>query len=184
MNWYSSVYKAIIIASSVCFIIYNFSSGQTAYGSIIAGYSTLTLGILMIMLIIFNNVLEATKDGNFYSIIYEMIMASGPFMLMLTIVGLILYLLINYKDRILDGHVSSGYNSFSNITIILLLIQIYIIYKNINTEKFETTKKLSRFTSSILYLFGTITLISSLTIFSILKYFSADGFKSSISYLS
>jgi hypothetical protein len=46
---------------------------------------------------------------------------------------------------------------------------------NINTDKFETTKKLSKITTSILYLYGVITAISSITLFTILNNFSADG---------
>jgi hypothetical protein len=175
-NWYSSIYKSFIIASVICFLINFFTSGETSYGSILTGYSTLTLGILMIMLIIFNNILQVTNNDSVFKIIYIMLMNAGPFMLQLSVIGIMLYLIIYYKNQILSGEVSKGYYTFSNITIILLLLQIYIVYQNINNDKFDTNKKLSMITTSSLYLFGVITLITTLINFSILKYFTADGF--------
>ena len=53
---YSSVYKACIFASVVAFIIGFFTESQLALGAYIAGYSVLTLGIMMILIILFNNV--------------------------------------------------------------------------------------------------------------------------------
>ena len=59
----------------------------------------------------------------------------------------------------------------------MILLQVYLVYNNINTDKFETTKKLSKITTSILYLYGVITAITSITLFTILNNFSADGFR-------
>ena len=175
-NWYSSIYKSLIIASVICFIINYFTTGETSYGAVLAGYSILTLGILMIMLIIFNNILQVTNNDSVFKIIYIMLMNAGPFMLQLSVIGIMLYLIIFYKNSILSGEVSKGYYTFSNITIFLLLFQIYVVYNNISTDKFENSKKMSLLTTSTLYLFGIITLITSLINFSILKYFTADGF--------
>jgi hypothetical protein len=104
-----------------------------------------------------------------------MLLICGPFLLTFFIIGFVLYLVIKFKNKILLGHVSSGYNTFSNIIIILLLLQIYIVYNGINSDKFQTTKSLSKITNSILYLYGVITAICSITLFTILNNFSADG---------
>jgi len=56
------------------------------------------------------------------------------------------------------------------------LLQIYIVFTNINTDKFETTGKISKVTSSLIYLLGVLTVMSSLIIFTVLKYFRTDGF--------
>jgi len=74
------------------------------------------------------------------------------------------------------GHVSSGYSTFTNITILMILLQVYLVYNSINTNKFESTHQLSKITSSLLYLYGVISVISSITLFTILNKFSADGF--------
>jgi len=81
------------------------------------------------------------------------------------------------KDRIIDKHISSNYYSFSNIFIILLLIQLYIVYNNISNEKFASTGKMSKVTTCIIYLLGVLDAICSIIIYTILTYFKTDGFK-------
>lgn len=84
--------------------------------------------------------------------------------------------MITYKNKIIDEHIPQGYYSFSNIFIILLFIQLYIVYTKISTDKFDSTGKISSVTSSIIYLLGVLDAICSIIIFTILKYFSTDGF--------
>jgi len=175
-NWYSGIYKSLIIASVISFIIYYFSSGDVSLGALISGYSVLTMSILMILYIILFNLLQVTQNKGFFQSLLTMITACGPFLLMLFVIGFVLYLVIKYKNRILSGHVYTGYNTFTNITILMILLQVYLVYNNINSDKFESTYRLSKITTSLLYLYGVISVISSITLFTILNNFSADGF--------
>lgn len=174
-NWYSNIYKGLIFASVICFLLTFFFTGQTYFGSIIAGYSTLILGVLMIIIILINGILDKNPEFNF-PVLLEILRVGGPFLLMLAIIGFILYLVIENKNRILDNHVSNGYYNFSNIVIILILVQTYLIYSNINTDKFETTGRISKVTINLLYLLGVLTGMCSLILFTILRYFITDGF--------
>jgi hypothetical protein len=174
-NWYSSIYKAFLIGSVISFIIYFMTSGNTSLGAMISGYSILILTTMMILYIILYDVLQLTQNASFFQSLLSMIFACGPFLLTLFVIGFVLYLIIKFKNKILSGHVSSGYTTFSNIIIILLLLQVYLIYNGINSDKFETTKRLSKVTNSILYLYGVIAAICSITLFTILNNFSADG---------
>jgi hypothetical protein len=175
-DWYSSIYKALIIASVISFLISFFSSGKVSIGALLSGYSVLVLGIMMILLILFNNILRVTQGESTANIIYSIVMTTGPFLLMLGVIGFILYLIIFYNNYIVEGNVSPNYYTFSNIAIILFLIQIYMVYTNISSERFEKTGKLSKVTSSLLYLLGVLSTICSLILFTILKYFRTDGF--------
>lgn len=175
-NWYTSIYKACIYAGMIAFIIGFFTDLKTSLGAYIAGYSVFTLGIMMILVILFSNILKITQNETFIKILYEMIMVSGPFILILGVISFVLYLLIKYQDNIVSGQVAPGYNSFSNIIVILLLLQFYLVNSNISTEKFEATGKISKVVSSIIYLLGVITAICSIILYTILKYFSTDGF--------
>jgi len=175
-DWYASIYKGLILASVVSFIIGFFTQGDASLGSYIAGYSVLILGIMVILVILFNNILQFSQYQTTFQILSTVILSTGPFLLMLGIIGFMLYLMINYKENILKGRVPASYHSFSNMVIILLMIQLYIVYTNISTDKFETTGKIPKVTSSIIYLLGVITSISSIIIFTILKYFTTDGF--------
>jgi hypothetical protein len=175
INWYSWFYKAIILASVILFLISFFTSGNTTINALIAGYSFLIFSILMIIVMLLNNVMTTTQGKATLEIITTILMASGPFLLMLATIGLILYLIITYKKIISEGYVSNGYYTFSNISIILFLLQIYLLYSNMDSEKFKTTGKLSSITSSLIYLLGVISSMCALILYTILKYFTTDG---------
>jgi len=175
-EWYPTIYKSLIYAGMTAFIIGTFTNSETSLGAYISGYSVFTLGIMMILVILFSNILKINQNESMLRIVYEIILGGGPFILILAVISFILYQLINYKDNIISGQVAPGYNSFSNIIVMLLLIQFYIVNSNINTEKFELTGKISKVTTSIIYLLGVLTAICSIILYTILNYFSTDGF--------
>ena len=175
-GWYSSIYKAFIISAIISFVIGFFSEGKVSLGSYVTGYSVLILGIMMILLILFNSIMKITEGQSIFQILYTILLTAGPFLLMLGVIAFILYLMITYKSIILQDHVANGYHSFSNINIILILIQLYIVYTNISSDSFEKTGKMSKVTSSMIYLLGVLSAISSIILYTILKYFTTDGF--------
>ena len=177
-GWYSSIYKAFIISAIISFVIGFFSEGKVSLGSYITGYSVLILGIMMILLILFNSIMKITEGQSIFQILYTILLTAGPFLLMLGVIAFILYLMITYKSIILEGHVANGYHSFSNINIILILIQLYIVYTNISSDSFEKTGKMSKVTSSMVYLLGVLSTITSIILYTILRYFTTDGFTS------
>ena len=177
-GWYSSIYKAFIISAIISFVIGFFSEGNVSLGSYITGYSVLILGIMMILLILFNSIMKITEGQSIFQILYTILLTAGPFLLMLGVIAFILYLMITYKSIILEGHVANGYHSFSNINIILILIQLYIVYTNISSDSFEKTGKMSKVTSSMVYLLGVLSTITSIILYTILRYFTTDGFTS------
>jgi len=177
-GWYSSIYKGFIISAIISFVIGFFSEGNVSLGSYITGYSVLILGIMMILLILFNSIMKITEGQSIFQILYTILLTAGPFLLMLGVIAFILYLMITYKSIILQDHVANGYHSFSNINIILILIQLYIVYTNISSDSFEKTGKISKVTSSIIYLLGILSAITSIILYTILRYFTTDGFTS------
>ena len=179
-GWYSSIYKAFIISAIISFVIGFFSEGKVSLGSYITGYSVLILGIMMILLVLFNSIMKITEGQSILQILYTILLTAGPFLLMLGVIGFILYLMITYKSIILQGHVANGYHSFSNINIILILIQLYIVYTNISSDSFEKTGKMSKVTSSMVYLLGVLSTITSIILYTILRYFTTDGFTTNI----
>lgn len=182
-NWYSSIYKAFIYAGMIAFIIGSLTDSKTSLGAYIAGYSVLILAMLMIIVILFSNIFKSNPNPTLNYLMNSIIMMSGPFLLILGIITFVLYLLIKYKDNITDGKVAPGYYSFSNIIVILLCLQFYLVYTNINTEKFESTGRITKVISSIIYLIGVLTAICSIILYTILKYYSTDGF-STINFIT
>jgi hypothetical protein len=177
-TWYSGVYKALIITSVISFIIGFFSQGSVSLGAILAGYSVLILAVMLILIIIFKNIINVTNGQSSSQVLLTMLITTGPFLVMLGVISFILYLIINYKSIIIANHVSQSYYVFSNIAVLLFLAQIYLVYLNIDSERFATTGKMSKVTSSLIYLVGLLTWTCSLILFIVLKYYTTDGFRS------
>ena len=176
--WYSGIYKALIISSVVSFIISIFTEGKISYNSLISGYSSLTLGLMMILIIVMTKIMELNSSFTTKQLFMTILMSLGPLLLLFSIIGFILYLIIVYKDPILENHISNSYHTFSNITIILLLIQIYIVYSHIlGSKEFEESGKISKILSSLLFLLGVLSLYTTMIIYIVLKYFRTDGFQ-------
>jgi hypothetical protein len=175
-DWYSIIYKACIYASIVAFIIGFFTTSSASLGAYLAGYSVLVLGVMMILVIVFSNVLKVSSNAPTLQLLYSIFTTAGPFILIFGVISFVLYLLIQYKNNIIDGQIAPGYYSFSNIIIVLLMMQLFLVLTNISTQKFETTGTMSKVTSSMIYLLGVLTAISSIILYTILKYYSTDGF--------
>lgn len=169
------MYKSLIFVSIILLVISFFTSGNTTIGALISGYSALTLSILMILIILLNSLLPTMQGKPIKEILMTVLIAIGPFFLMLTVLGILLYLVITYNSLISDGHVSTNYYTFSNITVLLFLLQSYLLYTDMDTDKFKLTNRISKLTSSLVYLIGVLTFICSMILYTILKYFTTDG---------
>jgi lysylphosphatidylglycerol synthetase-like protein (DUF2156 family) len=175
-NWYSGIYKAFMLSSVISFLISFFTTGVNSYGSILTGYSTLVLAVSLILLLLFNNIFRVTQNNNSASVLTLLLVATGPFLLMLGILAILLYLTVKYKDIIINNNVSQSYNTFTNIGILLFLLQTSIVFTSLNSRDFELTGKLSKVTSGLLYLLGVLTLFSTWIVYITLKYYTTDGF--------
>lgn len=164
-DWYSSVYKAFIVTSVISFAIGLCTTAATSLGAYMAGYAVLTLAILMMLMVLLNGAQS----------LVAMWSATGPFVAMLAVVTFVLYLSIKYQHNIVEDKVAPGYSAFSNVIVLLLLTQLYVIY---SAEGFPATGKLPRVTSSVVYLLGTVNGICAVILYTILKYYSTDGFRS------
>ena len=168
---FSTVYKALILASIVSFIIGSVTEKDASFGAYITAYSVLILGILLLLTGLMSGLLK-NNQGSTSQIVWSTLSALGPFLLMLFVSASMLYYLIIYKDIIVEKHVSNSYFTFSGILTMLLMLQTYLIYSNMNTE----TGKIPKLYNSLLYLIGIIALICSIIIQIILKYYTTDGF--------
>jgi hypothetical protein len=172
----TSIYKALMNASVIAFLIGMSTTGSVSLNSYQSGFVVLGLSIMMILIQILNN-LQSKKDGG--SSIGTMALNLIPFVIMLTVISSLLYFNTMYRDIIIEGHISSGFNIFSNIVIILILIQTYIIYSAVSSKTFEE-KGISSVTSATILLLSVLSAIATNIIRTILKYFTTDGFETSI----
>lgn len=162
--WYSSIYKALLISSAVTFGIYASSPSEvTSMNALIAAYVILIIGVSMLMLYIFNRSVNASS-------------AVVPFLLMIASTGFITRLLITYKDDILNHRVSDGFYNFSNISVILILIQTYFIYSELGSPEFKEKLTFSKITSGVVTMLGILTGICAYILYIVLTYYKTDGF--------
>jgi hypothetical protein len=166
-EWYSSVYKGFILTGVTLFVVGLFLSGINFINAYLVGYTSLLIGLLCILVVIFIRV-QTLNDT---------VIFAGPIILMAGVICFITYLLWANIDIIVDGHVSQGYYSFNTISTILILTQIYIVYTVISSEAFESKSTIPKVQSAILYLLGVLSVISTTSIYIILKYFRTDGFR-------
>jgi hypothetical protein len=169
---YSGVYKSFIITTIIAFSIGTATTGLTSFGCYQVGYSVCAIAIMLILIKLLYSFVN--KQGSSSSGITFFVIS--PFVVMLFCIGFILYLNMKYRDIILDGHVSSGYYTFNNVSVILLVIQLCIIYSIVTSTTFEE-KGINPVTCSSILLLGILTGITINIIHTILKYFTTDGFQ-------
>jgi len=135
----------------------------------IAGYSLILAGILLLVSLLFLDI--SMKTNSIMTYIYSL----GPFLIILGIISYTIYLIVTYKNRIVGGNVAPGYVSFSNISIILILVQLFIFYTGTKQKDFAINYRLNKVYSMMLYFIGILNIVTIITLNIILKYYSTDG---------
>lgn len=176
-TWINNIYKAFIFVSAILIIIALNTTGTTSINATISGYTTMILSLLLIMIVVINNFNQTVNSETSYiQIIINSLFTIGPFILLLVIIGFLMYLYINYKNIISEGHVSSYYNTFSFLSSILVLLQIFLLYNGTTSRQFQRTHLLSKITNSIVCFTAVINSICAIILFIILKYYTTDGY--------
>ena len=171
----TSIYKAFINAAVIAFLIGLSTSGSVSLNCYTSGYAVLAIAIMLILIQILNN-LQSKKE---ISSVWKVAINLVPFVVMLSVISSLLYFNTIYRNIIINGRVSQGFNIFSNVIIILILIQVYIIYSAVSSKSFEE-KGISNVTSGTILLLAVLSAIATNIIRTILKYFTTDGFESQI----
>jgi hypothetical protein len=150
----------VIIVSFIIIIITATVTNTNGLSALLGGYSGLMLGILFV------TILSWVYTKRIY---LEMLPV-------LIISGFLIFYLSKYFDKISKGEVSSYYSSFSVLSTIFLFTQLTIIFSSIfDALKNSNEKLFSKYTSTLLRLFGVINFLIVLTIGIILQFYSTDG---------
>jgi len=162
----SLIYSTLIIVGIILLIITIGSTTQSSLIGIISGYSFISGGILLLMANLISNIIN-NKESNLFSYIY----AVGPFSFLLGVVIYSLYLTITYSNRIVSGDITSGYVKFTNISIVLICLQLYLFSTGMKKDSEIIDKKYSM----LLYIVGIINLIIIITLGIVMTNFTTDG---------
>jgi hypothetical protein len=154
---------AVIIASFIIIMITTNMTDNNGLSALLGGYIGLLIGMLFVMII--NLVFTKTTYLDMF-----------PIGMIVIIVGLLIFYLRKYFDRISKGEVSGYYSSFSLLSTIFLFTQVILILISMYGKTQEqTTKLFSDTTFSLLGLFSVINLLIVLTIGIILHFYSTQG---------
>lgn len=159
-DWLFKVCKAMLYAGIIILIVSIVGSGQTAAGASTAGYSCISLALLLLLIHTQANGLDLNT----------LLVTYSPLWAMVFIIGFVLFLTIRYFSIIKEERVANSYYTFSNLVIILFLTQLYIL----NKQNYE----LSPFNLSalgILFIALIQLIICLLVLYVILTYYTTDG---------
>jgi hypothetical protein len=166
----SKFYISLITVGIILLFATIGSTSMDSLNGTIAGYFLIAIGMAVLISFIIG-ISSKNSSQNIISAIFSV----GPFFVTIGIVAYILYLLFTYKDRIAQGNIAPGYANFANISVILILLQLFLFYMGTQKQSFQRDNKLDRVYSGLLYFVGIINIVAVITIGIILKYFSTDG---------
>ena len=177
MTWDVYLWKSTIIAAVITFIIGMFTTGVNSLNASIAGYSLLIITIMGICIQLIRKPITNEEGVSTLKMVWNILMLTGPFFIILGIIGLMLYLFVSNKNPIINNEVSQSFNTFSNITLFLILILIYFIYNNVMCDGADCNGKTGKMNNSFLLLLSVITVISTGIVYTILTFYRTDGFQ-------
>jgi len=158
---------ALIIAGFIIVFITTGMTNQNSLTALISGYGVLISGIFFVAILNFSNM----ENLGLITRIINMV----PFILIMFIIGLIMTYLSIYFDRISSKKVSDYYYSFSSLSIMFLIFQIFLLFNALMSKHYEATKQISGKVFSTLMLLGVINSIIVITLGITLKFFTTQG---------
>jgi len=173
---YMYAFYTFIYTSLILFIMSFFTSSYTYIGSIVCADACLSVALIIIMVDIlynlFNKSIERTTSQN---MLFSVISSLGPFLFIFIILSFSVYYMISFREKILSGQVSPSYITFNNMSIVLIIIQTVILFSAATSKTYRQTGKISKITSSLLYLVSLINVICLYIIYVVLNYYMTDG---------
>jgi len=173
-TWFNVLYTALFIVGAIVLLLSFTVSIQSIVYLSMVGYTLLILSMLLILGNIFSSALQAS-NGRFMQFISILFNSTGPFLLNISVIIFLLYLMITYKAMINSGNLSQQYYSFSMVSSIIMLMQVILFYYGVNTNTFKREHKLPVMFNSFSYLLGVINVYIAVIIQTILKYYTTDG---------
>ena len=155
---------SVIIASFIIIIITTNMTDTNGLSALIGGYFGLMIGMLFVLIL--NLVFTNTTYLDMFPVVF-----------VLAIIGLIVYYLFTYFDRISKGEVSGYYGSFSILSTIFLITQSIMIFTAIfnKLQNPNISVLFNDTTFAILGLFGVINMLIVLTMGIVLHFYSTQG---------
>lgn len=174
-------YTSLIVVGIIVLLSTVGTYSVAGLNGMMTGYILIGTGLLLLVGYLLYNILNKKNNSQLTTYnrntITTAFYTTGPFLMLIGIIGYTVFLLIKYKSRISEGNVAPGYASFTNIFVILILIQLFIFYFGTTNAKsnFKETGRLNKIYGALLYFVGIISIVTVKTLEIILSKFSTDG---------
>ena len=93
--WYESVYKGFLTACTIIFLLSFGFTGETQFNAMITGYSLMIISISLIMIVLIAKISSSSQNNSISSSILSALLNTGPFVIMLILACIIVYIQIN-----------------------------------------------------------------------------------------
>ena len=156
--WYSNLYKISILIGILLYVIQLFMTGPNKTYALIAGHANISLGLFLFMVLLAN---QGTSGVLIASIV-----------LLGSLIAQLLYMTSVKHERISNGHVSSGFYTFNVISMILVLLELFILYMD---KQLEERFNVSLNTISMMTFLSLLIGASNWIVYTILFSYVTDG---------
>jgi hypothetical protein len=176
---YIYAFYTFIYTSLILFIMSFFASSYTYIGSIVCADACLSVAIIIIMVdILYNLFNKSVERVTSQNMLFNAISSIGPFLFIFIILAFSVYYMVVFRDKILSGQVSPSYMTFNNMSTVLIMVQTMILFNGVTNKTYKQTGKVSKITSSLLYLVSLMNVICLYIIYIVLNYYITDGMSS------
>ena len=164
MNTYIAFYTIFSTLTVVSLFVTFFLSGIAAWGMQVSGYGLLCLAMIMLFIDMVLKSKNSNTSSNTDSPKINYWCVGGYLAVMFASIGMKIYSLAAYKDRIISNEKYYSYFNGSNVGLIFLQTMFISCYGFKNSIPY------------VLLLLGLLLLSSAISDFIIIAYFYADGF--------
>lgn len=172
INWMTGIYKAFVYSAAILFVTYLFTQGATAIGALITSFFLFAIGLFVLLVITIYYIQTAANMTTIHTFTTT-IQHAGPILIIMGFIIYLLWLVFKYKGIIQSGHVTTSYGTFMNISVAIILAQMWLLMKN---QMPNGAIAMSSVTSAIAYLLDFLLFICVNIIHTALRYFITDGF--------
>ncbi len=158
MIWYSNLYKISILIGILLYVAQLFMTGSNKTNALIAGHVNVSLGLFLFVILLAN---QGTSSFLVASIA-----------LLGSLIAQLLYMTSVKHERISNGHISSGFYTFNVISIILVLLELFLLYMD---EQLEERFNVSLKTLSMMTFISLLIGASNWIVYTILYSYVTDG---------
>jgi len=179
LNELAIVYNSFFFLGILFCVISIFIQNSTVSIINILAYSCLISGMVLVigqMLLNLNTYMSSqTANTSFFNVLSLLKTNVGPFVASTGVLAFLLYLNIQYKDKIGSGHLTDSFSLFTKLNILIICIEAYIFFTGMQQKKDSNIEYLPIMYSSFLYLLIIINITMALIQYNILRYFTTDG---------